>query len=144
MVVATRSALLQRDGDVVDMDGISPVYFEGVANGNYYVAIKHRNHLNVMSLQPLVLDSGNSVIDFSNPNFLTYGTGGQKEINGMKALWAGDATEDNSIDSADRSATWNGRNQLGYLVTDVNLDGFCDSGDRSVTWNNRNTAGQMP
>ena len=49
IVVSTRSALVQRDGDVVDMDGVSAVKFVGVAAGNYYVAIKHRNHLSVMT-----------------------------------------------------------------------------------------------
>ena len=48
-IVARRAALLQRDGDVVDVDGISPVRFERVPPGDYYILIKHRNHLNVMT-----------------------------------------------------------------------------------------------
>ena len=48
-VIASRAALVQRDGDVVDVDGISPVKFTGVAPGNYHVAIRHRNHLGVMT-----------------------------------------------------------------------------------------------
>ena len=45
VVAQTRSALLQRDGDVVDIDGVSPVYFKNVDAGNYIVSVKHRNHL---------------------------------------------------------------------------------------------------
>jgi hypothetical protein len=41
-VVQRRAALLQRDGDVVDMDGASAVGFEGLPNGNYHVVIRHR------------------------------------------------------------------------------------------------------
>ena len=49
IIISTRSALLQADGDVVDMDGTSPVSFYCVDPGNYYVAVKHRNHLGVMT-----------------------------------------------------------------------------------------------
>ena len=48
-VVSTRCALVQRDGDVVDADGSSPVRLSAVP-GNYHVAIRHRNHLPVMTL----------------------------------------------------------------------------------------------
>jgi hypothetical protein len=44
-ILQTRSALIQKDGDIVDVDGISPVTFNNLANGNYIIAIRHRNHL---------------------------------------------------------------------------------------------------
>src|SRR6185437_7751182 len=44
-VLQTRSALVQRDGDIVDVDGKSPVTFNNVNNGNYTIAVRHRNHL---------------------------------------------------------------------------------------------------
>jgi len=44
-VLQTRSALIQRDGDIVDIDGVSPVTFNNVSNGTYTIAIRHRNHL---------------------------------------------------------------------------------------------------
>jgi hypothetical protein len=43
----TRAALLQRDGDVVDMDGVSPVSMPINSDGNYIVSVGHRNHLSV-------------------------------------------------------------------------------------------------
>lgn len=46
-VISTRSALLQRDGDIVDTDGTSPLNMAGNATGNYYVSVRHRNHLAV-------------------------------------------------------------------------------------------------
>ncbi len=48
-IVASRAALLQRDGDIVDTDGVSPVKFPGVAIGKYHVAVRHRNHLGIMT-----------------------------------------------------------------------------------------------
>jgi hypothetical protein len=46
-VISTRSALLQRDGDIVDTDGTSPLNMAGNAAGNYYISVRHRNHLAV-------------------------------------------------------------------------------------------------
>ncbi|MEM1326314.1 MAG: alpha-amylase family glycosyl hydrolase [Bacteroidota bacterium] len=47
-VIATRSALLQKDGDVVDVDGVSPLTFN-VLSGNYFVSVRHRDHLGLMT-----------------------------------------------------------------------------------------------
>jgi hypothetical protein len=54
-VVGTRAALVQRDGDVVETDGVSPVNMAGFAAGNYFVSVRHRNHLGVRSLNNLAL-----------------------------------------------------------------------------------------
>ncbi|MEM9888339.1 MAG: PPC domain-containing protein [Bacteroidota bacterium] len=53
-VLATRSALLQRDGDIVDLDGDSPLEFPEIRDA-YYVAVKMRNHLGVMTEMPVSL-----------------------------------------------------------------------------------------
>lgn len=45
IILQTRSALIQRDGDIVDVDGISPVTFNNTATGSYTLAVRHRNHL---------------------------------------------------------------------------------------------------
>ena len=55
-VVAERAAFLKKDGTVVDLDGTSAVAFPGVAAGNYYIAVKHRNHLGVMTDMPVNLN----------------------------------------------------------------------------------------
>lgn len=54
-VVATRSGLLQRDGDVVGVDDFSPLEFD-VASDDYYVVVKHRNHLGIMNAMTVTLD----------------------------------------------------------------------------------------
>ncbi len=56
LVRAQRAALLQRDGDVVDVDGISPLVFRNVLADDYYIAVKHRNHLSVMTGVAVRLD----------------------------------------------------------------------------------------
>ena len=71
-VISTRSALLQRDGDIVDLDGLVPLTFPNTPYAAYYVAVKHRNHLGVMTASPISFQNLSSVIDFtltSTPTF---------------------------------------------------------------------------
>ncbi len=144
-VLHTRSALLQRDGDIVDVDGVSPVDFLGVMADDYYVAIRHRNHLAIMSNTTFSLSSMSTMIDFSTSPSATYGTNAQINFgNGVLGLWHGDASANNSIEASDRSLTWNSRNQSGYLLSDLNMDGSCTASDRSIAWNNRNKTAQLP
>ncbi len=43
----TRAAFVQRDGDIVDVDGVSALSFPIDQNGNYLISVGHRNHLSV-------------------------------------------------------------------------------------------------
>jgi len=86
-VVATRSALLQRDGNIVDTNGVSPVAFTGLADGDYRVTIRHRNHINATTQNTLTFTSGTtSQVDFSMEAIV--GTFPMVEANGQMALWA--------------------------------------------------------
>lgn len=97
-VVGTRAALLRRDGTVVDMDGASPVYFNAVTEGGYYAALRHRNHLGVMTANAVALNKTTAtLIDFTNPATPTYGTDAQNNLNGVTVLWAGDADGDKKV-----------------------------------------------
>ncbi len=49
----TRAALIQRDGDIVEVDGLSAVRFPEAENGAYYVTVQHRNHLGIMKDLPV-------------------------------------------------------------------------------------------
>ena len=48
--IRKKSGLLKSDGTIVGLDGISPLVFN-INTGNYYIVVKHRNHLGVMSSQ---------------------------------------------------------------------------------------------
>jgi len=111
VVVMTRSALLQRDGDVVDVDGVSPLCFTNLADTLFYVAVRHRNHLGVMTAAPKYVNFGLTTnVDFTTgaePEFdfgttLGYGydyTGmAQAQLTlGKRGLWAGNAIIDNQV-----------------------------------------------
>jgi len=141
-VVATRAALLQADGDLVDVDGTSTLTVNGVTDGNYYVAVRHRNHLGVMTAAPVPLSATTALIDFTLPGTAVYGVHARQvnNVTGAAVLWPGDANQDGQVIAAGPS---NDRNRLletvfsapanqnyavnyivdGYRVTDLNLDG---------------------
>ncbi len=106
-VRSTRSALIQRDGDIVDMDGFSPVTFKKLQFDNYFFSVRHRNHLGLMSPKPYSIynsykygkDCAN-LYDFSDLNTELYGEtpGYNIETSGGKRLmWAGNSNADNFI-----------------------------------------------
>jgi hypothetical protein len=147
-----RSALVQRDGDVVGLDGVSDVIMQA-APTNYYVVVKHRNHLGAMSASTIALNETTpTVVDFTNSGFSTYGSHAQVIFgSGDKGLWSGVTNLNNQIKfsgSGNSSNTIkdyiladpaNGFNSVtfsssGYLNTDLNLNGtakFSGSGNDS-------------
>ncbi|HMQ74943.1 MAG TPA: hypothetical protein PKE21_11740, partial [Flavobacteriales bacterium] len=93
-VVSSRSALIQRDGDVVEPDGVSPVRFP-MPTGSYHLAVRHRNHLGCMTAGQLALGPGSTTVDLTTLTTPTFGTNARKSISGAvpaQVLWAGDVT----------------------------------------------------
>ncbi|MEQ1553918.1 MAG: hypothetical protein ABL929_07065 [Ferruginibacter sp.] len=104
-VLATRSALLLRDGSIVDMDGISPVYFKNVgvaSNPSEYITVRHRNHLGIRSLNATTLDIIGSpvptTIDLSvNAASLFNSFGANIGGSGIFGLYGGNSNSNNSL-----------------------------------------------
>lgn len=144
-VLATRSALLQRNGLIVDVDGVSPVGFPVLYDDDYYLVVRHRNHMGIMHSALLSLSQTATYIDMTSPLNTAWGTGARTElIPDIWGLWSGDLDQSGAVDASDRSAAWNGRNSTGYREDDANLNGSTDAADRSTTWNNRNRTEQIP
>ena len=103
-VVDSRSALLQRDGDIVDVDGVSTITFNSASPDSYYVVVKHRNHLGVMSKTPVDMTSTCGVIDFRKTTTPTYNLDETNVVNKAQvdvlqgvALWAGNSLFDKQV-----------------------------------------------
>ncbi len=133
-VLQTRTGLVQRDGEVVSLDGVSQLVFNYLP-GSYYVAIRPRNHLGCMTGSPLALSTSTTTnVLFSLPSTSTYGIEARKIIGTRAVLWAGDTGHDGSIRYTgagnDRDpvlqkvgSTPNG-SVIGYFTEDVNMDGI--------------------
>jgi hypothetical protein len=154
-VIKSVPCLLQRDGDIVTKNGSDIIVFEGIPEGNYYIYIKHRNHIGMISGNPVYLKLGTiPAIDFGNVGVHIYNSGTAGRIsNGKMMMWAGDLNNDNKVIyqgplndvfllfSEVMTAPGNSDNLAnfifsGYHNTDINLDGFSiyqgPSNDRSM------------
>ncbi len=132
-IVYSRPALIQRDGDVVDYDGSNAPRL-GVPAGNWYVCLKHRNHLGIMTGAAVALANGMSTLDLADPAFPVWATNARVLVGTRAAMWSGDAFGDANVKytglSNDRdpilqtigSSTPNST-VTGYRREDVNLDG---------------------
>ncbi len=142
--IITRSALIQRDGDVVDVDGVSPVVFFAKAD-EYYIVLRHRNHFGVLTegTYQMTRDKANPVdIDFRDPTTPVIAENMQKlSANGEIAMmWGGNADGNEFIiyqgansdrdyiffeiflDPENTSGALNHISK-GYLNGDTNMDG---------------------
>ncbi len=140
-IIATRSALLKRDGTVTDMDGSSKVYFSQVPSGSYFVSVKHRNHLGIATGQSVLLSPFTPKIDFAAPNADLWDNFAAADQNNQLALWPGDVNSNGDVifqgpandvifilfhvmtesENVDNLANYI---SLGYTTYDVNLDGY--------------------
>jgi|GEM_PF-1038001 len=142
--VATRSVLVRANGSVSDIDGSLGIQFTGISAGDYWVVVRHRNHIDAMSSFLITLDgTANGVYNF--PNDGAFGVSGMNTASdGNHVLISGDLNGDHVVNAADRSAAWNNRNLSGYIRQDSNLSAVCDAADRSEVWNNRNSSSEVP
>lgn len=132
-VLATRQALLQRDGDIVHTDGSSAVAFNVVA-GPYFVVVRHRNHLGAMTASTVALSGSAATVDFRTAATATFGTDARRTIGGNQVLWAGNVFHDDRVlyigEDNDRDEILQAIGGVvptavvtGYRVEDVNMDG---------------------
>jgi hypothetical protein len=125
--VAQRSAFLHSDGRIVDDDGLNGQLPFRVLEGAYYLRIQHRNHLSVMSQEPLnfgYLEP--TVYDFTQGLHQYFGgeaaqVDHEPEVYG---LYAADVNQDGMVKLADELARIRPKNlHMGYLNEDVDLNG---------------------
>jgi hypothetical protein len=133
VVVAVRHGFVQRDGDIVDVDGSSPLGFS-VAPGPYRVVVRHRNHFGCMSAGDITLGPVTVPFDLRTTTTPVFGTNARKTVGSTAFLWAGNVLPDTFIKYSGAS---NDRDPIlttvggsvptatvaGYLPADVNLDG---------------------
>jgi peptidoglycan/xylan/chitin deacetylase (PgdA/CDA1 family) len=135
--VAVRSVFLKSDGSVADDNGSSGVSFQ-VPPGYYYVVLRHRNHLGVMSSVQADLSSS-SVYDFTTALNKAYTTGANPMAalpDGKFGMIAGDTDGNEVIDHAsDIMLSWYPeQGHTGYINADFNLNGTVDFNNDIPLW----------
>jgi hypothetical protein len=139
-VVARQAAFIREDGKIVGLDGVSDPSFTGVGANNYYIVLRHRNHLAIRSSSTVFVNGAAPVLyDFTtaqaqayqNPSVLT--NAAMKNFTGVFCMWSGNANMNNNVrytglnnDAAALLAALGG-NQAAVLndfhPADINADG---------------------
>ena len=142
VAVGTRAAFLKNDGTIVDMDGLSPVVIKGRPEGNYYIVIRHRNHLAVMSAGMETLNGASSMYDFTTSATKFYGGDAMTLGGGAYGMYSGDADSDGQVISTDFNIFFPKfiSGASGYEMTDWNMDGQVTSSDFNIFSANFNQA----
>jgi hypothetical protein len=108
-IIGCRAGLIQRDGDIVDVDGISCLKFPDIPIDSYYVSIEHRTHLGTMTKYPQSPSALQTLVDFSVASTQLWDKGivngynytglSQKaNVNGtFRAMWQGDFNCDGKV-----------------------------------------------
>lgn len=132
----TRSALVQSDGDIVGLDGISPLQF--TVQGKFQVSIRYRNALGIKTL--CYYNFGNYPdirLDFTNNSVSLFGDYNQLSKFGYSHLINGDINRDGEIDSYDFSVLMQNFGAVNvYSNSDLNLDGAVNIADKMILMQN--------
>lgn len=127
------SALLQRDGDIVDVDGTSSITLP-LDPGSYSIAVYHRNHIPIASNAINIAEGSAQFIDLTVPANVVGTTNALSEIQtGMYALFAGNVWEDDLINESDINNISRSLGYAGKTYKDVDMNGQVQTTDIFLT-----------
>lgn len=138
-VIETQAGILLTDGSIVQADG-SQLRFSLNVGDLIYFAVRHRNHLDVLSATAgQVPASGGLAFDFTTNTSQAWGTLQQKEsADGKAMLFAGDFNADQVIQTTDYDQWTQSPAVLdSYEQVDANLDGVVQVTDYDQWFENK-------
>jgi len=138
--VDTVAALLRNDGKIVSTTGFNLVPLDTrITPGNYYVIIRHRNHIAVLSFNTVQVSQNPELYDFTVSPGKVYGSELKLLKTGLYGMFAGDSNYDGAVDGSDyQMFNISGMNSVyGYNSSDYNLDGYVTAFDFTLFAPNR-------
>ncbi|MEM1093321.1 MAG: LamG domain-containing protein [Bacteroidota bacterium] len=138
--VARQAALLRSDGSITSVSasvGAHALQLVDVPMGEYYVVIHHRNHLPIMSANPVAFTGSRpSAVDFSSAMNRAYGTQPLVQLGpSLYGMLTGDANGNGQVQNDDKNEVWQQQvGTAGYLRADFNLNGQVQNDDKNEYW----------
>jgi hypothetical protein len=136
--IGTAAGFILNNGTIISVNGTSSIYFSGTVTHNLYGVIWHRNHLGIISANPLTLSSpGHYTYNFSDgPGQVYGGTSGHKKIGaGTYGMVAGNGYPDATINSTDKTSIWSVQaGKKGYREGDMDMNGQVNNKDKNEYW----------
>ncbi len=134
--LSSQAAFLLKDGSIVGMDGTSPLHFPQFIDNSLFAIVWHRNHLGIISANPLVDVEGVFSLDFTPTAGRAFGIDAQKDLGGgVFGLYAGDGNADGIIDETDINNVWKlHAGEIGNYKGDFNMDTHVRNQDKNDYW----------
>lgn len=145
VVVNQRAAFLREDGQVVDIDGVSPVSLYGLGSGTNYLTVMHRNHLGISTQNMLAFAATSLGLSPATPTNFDFSSASDADIfgnasayqviNGVNVMIGGNANEVKNVRfgglNSDLVSILSALNGIQFAIltpvyhnADLNLDGI--------------------
>ncbi len=135
--IAKKAAFLMNDGYIKTLDGAGFLQIEASYNHDLYLLIHHRNHLSIMSSNPVLPDNGLYSYDFTTGADRVYGGENSYKFlgNGFWGMAGGDGDANGQIQNQDKNNVWKPQfNENGYKAGDYILNGQVQNQDKTEAW----------
>jgi hypothetical protein len=133
----SKAAILTEDGTVINSDG-TPFSFSNIISGQYYIVIRHRNHLAIMSSAKINIENNKKInCNFTDSQSRAYGENAMSNLgDGKFAMIAGDVDANGMINNLDFSKIANNILFRGYAQGDTDMNGIMNVLDYSFVSKN--------
>ncbi len=141
-----RAAWLLADGAIRDFADTTKSYVQfDAAVGDYYIVVRHANHLAIESATAQALSGISTTYNFVTAQAQTYGTEPTKQVApNVFAMYAGDVIQSGMVNTSDANGVFGVLMSTAYSVFDVNLSGIISAVDAGLVFDNLNRASQVP
>lgn len=115
----------------LNQNGVAIVNIPPEYSGNYYLTIRHRNHIASVSALAVTIGPATTAYDFTTSADQAYGSNQKQLASGVFGFFAGDVNQDGLININDAGPLNTGirNSSTGYLAIDVNGDGLININD---------------
>ncbi|MCK5147571.1 hypothetical protein KAR48_12510 [bacterium] len=143
--VVSKSAFLHKDGRIVADDGTTSYIEMEASADDYFIVIKHRNHLAVESDEVHTLSTGSSTpydftVDASTAYDKYYGGDAAILETGIYGMYGGDSNQSGIVTNSDKDGIIANLNEAGYYDADTNCSGIVTNSDKDAIIANLNKA----
>jgi len=136
-IIVRQAAFVLKNGTVVGLDGVSNLRFTNTVSQGLFVAIWHRNHIGILSANPLTKTGGVYTYDFTTSDTQVYGgpIGYTEILTGTWGLSGGDGDANGIVENTDKTSVWApAAGTKGYKSSDFNLSRQTNNPDKNDVW----------
>jgi GH18 family chitinase len=135
--IARQAGFLLKNGQIVGLNGSSPLQFTVIVDHQLFAVVWYRNHLGVMSSSGLVNVGGTYSYDFTTGSGQVYGGASAHKQVGTEiwGMMSGDGDGNGTVNLNDKTLIWALKaGKTGYFTSDFNLDRQTNNKDKNEKW----------